>query len=146
MFQGKEYPRIAMRSTLTGGSRYIRRSLEREYSRMPGRGQPKPKGLTRLYRPWSETDWGVNLAYQTQMTDTLLPHLENLTPKGGAYLNEADFQQPGFHQVFYGDHYDRLNGIKAKYDPKDIFYALTAVGSERWTVDRSGKLCQTQAV
>lgn len=71
--------------------------------------------------------------------------LEALTPNGGAYVNEADFQQPDFQKVFYGDNYSRLRAIKAKYDPSDMFYALTAVGSEDWYADQSqgGRLCRT---
>ena len=77
------------------------------------------------------------------MTNELLPLLEKLTPNGGAYINEADFQQPNFQSVFYGPNYQNLRTIKRKYDPHDLFYAVTAVGSEDWYEDRSqgGRLC-----
>lgn len=79
------------------------------------------------------------------MTHSLLPILEALTPDGGAYLNEADFQQPDFQDVFYGANYLALKAIKQKYDPEDRFYAVTAVGSEGWYEDatRGGRLCPT---
>jgi hypothetical protein len=32
--------------------------------------------------------------------------------------------------------------VKKKYDPGNIFYATTAVGSEAWTVASGGRLCQ----
>jgi hypothetical protein len=34
--------------------------------------------------------------------------------------------------------------IKDKYDPDQIFYAITAVGSERWYEDmeKGGRLCR----
>ena len=78
------------------------------------------------------------------MTNELLPYLEDLTPNGGAYINEADFRQPDFQTVFYGSHYPALAAIKQKYDPEDLFYALTAVGSENWYEDQSqgGRLCK----
>lgn len=76
------------------------------------------------------------------MTDDLLPQLERLTPNGAAYLNEADFRQPDWKAVFYGSHYDRLNEIKARYDPDDRFYALQAVGSDRWAQQLDGRLCK----
>lgn len=81
------------------------------------------------------------------MTNELLPHLEELTPNGGAYINEADFRQPDFQTVFYGSHYPALAAIKQKYDPVDIVYALTAVGSENWYEDesRGGRLCKVPA-
>ncbi|KAL8645398.1 MAG: hypothetical protein Q9226_007324, partial [Calogaya cf. arnoldii] len=63
------------------------------------------------------------------MTSQLLPKLEELTPNGGAYINEADFQdfqQPDFQRVFYGANYPVLKAIKKKYDPSDRLYAITA--------------------
>lgn len=58
-------------------------------------------------------------------------------------MNEADFQERDFQTVFYGVNYDRLFEIKEKYDPHQIFYALGAVGSERWYEDKEkgGRLC-----
>ena len=77
------------------------------------------------------------------MTTQLLPLLEELTPNGGAYVNEADFQQSDFQSVFYGTNYPTLKAIKSKYDPYNMFYAVTAVGSENWYEDQSrgGRLC-----
>ena len=77
------------------------------------------------------------------MTEQLLPMLESLTPNGSAYMNECDFQQRNFQQVLYGVKYDRLLEIKDKHDPDQIFYAITAVGSERWysNGERGGRLC-----
>lgn len=76
------------------------------------------------------------------MTNDLVPALEAITPGGGAYLNEADFRQPGFQDVFYGDSYSALLAIKEKYDPEGLFYALTGVGSERWASRPDGRLCR----
>ncbi|KAI0838428.1 FAD/FMN-containing isoamyl alcohol oxidase MreA [Hypoxylon sp. FL0890] len=87
------------------------------------------------------TDWNVTVARQHAITDDLLPKLEALTPNGGAYLNEGDVNQPDFQKTFYGDHYNRLLQIKTKYDPRGVFYAQTAVGSERWKQDLDGRLC-----
>lgn len=76
------------------------------------------------------------------MTDRLLPRLEELTPGGGCYLNEGDFRQPNFQEVFYGANYRRLSSIKDKYDPDHMFYGLTAVGSEYWVPEADGRLCK----
>jgi hypothetical protein len=92
--------------------------------------------------PFNYTDQAVNIENQKRMTNELLPKLEALTPNGGAYLNEADFNQPGFKEVFYGSHYPALDAIKRKYDPDDTFYALTAVGSDRWRQNLDGRLCR----
>ncbi|TGO61808.1 hypothetical protein BCON_0024g00080 [Botryotinia convoluta] len=88
------------------------------------------------------TDFSANFESQNFMTDTIGPALAALTPNGAAYLNEADYQQPDWQKVFYGANYDRLNVIKAKYDPLDRFYALGAVGSDRWTEKTDGHLCK----
>lgn len=75
------------------------------------------------------------------MTNDLVARLAALTPGGGAYLNEADFRQPDFQEVFYGGNYGALETVKNKYDPHDLFYATTAVGSEKWISHPDGRLC-----
>ncbi|KAI5242565.1 FAD binding domain protein [Aureobasidium subglaciale] len=93
---------------------------------------------------YNQTDYDVNIALANEMTQELLPMLEALTPGGSAYMNECDFQQPDFQDTLYGINYERLLSIKDKYDPDQIFYAITAVGSERWYQDqrRGGRLCR----
>jgi FAD binding domain/Berberine and berberine like len=95
-----------------------------------------------LGTPYSFNDWEANLRYQQKMTNELLPQLGRLTPNGGAYLSEADFLQPGWKSLFYGRNYDELNKIKARYDPEDRLYAVTAVGSDRWIQQQDGRLCK----
>jgi hypothetical protein len=64
---------------------------------------------------------------------------------GGVYLNEADIQEPNWQTDFYGaKHYPKLLSIKKKWDPLDVFYATTAVGSENWVVDDGDQGAQTQ--
>jgi FAD/FMN-containing dehydrogenase len=64
---------------------------------------------------------------------------------GGVYLNEADIQEPNWQEDFYGAaNYQKLLAIKKKYDPKDLFYATTAVGSEKWEVRDEEQGLQTQ--
>ncbi|CRG84835.1 hypothetical protein PISL3812_02024 [Talaromyces islandicus] len=92
--------------------------------------------------PFSYTNWTLNLERQQLVTQTLLPRLEELTPGGGAYLNEADPHQPNWQRTFYGANYGRLLAIKARYDPDSIFYALTGVGSENWEQRDDGRLCR----
>ncbi|KAI8626126.1 FAD binding domain-containing protein [Xylariaceae sp. FL1651] len=87
------------------------------------------------------TDFATNKGRQDQITNDFLPRFKALTPNGAAYLNEGDFQEPDFKTTFYGAHYSKLLSIKNKYDPKDIFYAKTAVGSDRWAQKLDGRLC-----
>ncbi|RYO96188.1 hypothetical protein DL765_011669 [Monosporascus sp. GIB2] len=93
--------------------------------------------------PINYSDWTANKAMQDKITYDLLPVLQSITPNGGVYLNEADFQAPDFQTTFYGDHYKKLFAIKQKYDPDKIFYAKTAVGSDRWEQRLDGRLCTT---
>lgn len=79
------------------------------------------------------------------MTTVLNPALEDITPGGGAYLNEADINQPDWQRTFYGTNYAKLLSIKNRYDPDHVFWGPTAVGSERWERSVDGRLCRTSA-
>ena len=75
-----------------------------------------------------------------------------VTPRGGAYVNEADRLEPNWQQSFFGANYPRLLGIKREIDPWEIFWAPTTVGSEGWEVRTSdglptqnGPLCRVGA-
>ena len=80
---------------------------------------------------------------QNKLTNSIMPQLEAVTPGSGVYLNEADFQDRNWQQNFYGSNYKKLRNIKKQYDPDDLFYATTAVGSEDWTVASDGRLCRS---
>ncbi|KAI6765284.1 hypothetical protein HG531_012383 [Fusarium graminearum] len=95
--------------------------------------------MVSLTLPWdNEAPWEEMLAAQRKMTEVVQPVIEAATPGAGAYINEADFQQPDWQDTFYGANYDKLLQIKKKYDPKHLFYATVAVGSEQWDVAEDG--------
>jgi FAD/FMN-containing dehydrogenase len=58
-------------------------------------------------------------------------------------MNEADFHLATWKEDFYGENYARLRTIKAKYDPSDLFYATTAVGSDAWSVAADRRMCRS---
>ncbi|KAL3471721.1 hypothetical protein BJX99DRAFT_236874 [Aspergillus californicus] len=92
-------------------------------------------------------DWTATEAEMQErkdvLVDTLIPGLEAATPGSGTYLNEIDAQWKGdWVQELYGENYGRLMQIKERYDPAGVFYARTAVGSEGWVSDQSGRLCR----
>ncbi|KAI1490699.1 putative alcohol oxidase [Biscogniauxia mediterranea] len=92
---------------------------------------------------YNSFDQAQNLMNQELMTNTLVPTLAELIPRGGhAYLNEGDPFEPNWQQVFYGDNYPRLLKIKEKYDPRHVLYGRTAVGSEVWIEMADGRLCR----
>ncbi|KAK7181175.1 hypothetical protein DPSP01_013762 [Paraphaeosphaeria sporulosa] len=83
-------------------------------------------------------------ARQDFITQTVMPIVEAVTPNAGAYINEADYQQEDWQDVFYGDNYPRLSTIKKRLDPQGLFYNEIAVGSERWKVRSDGRLCRAE--
>lgn len=84
------------------------------------------------------------------LTDGVLARWRAVNPTGGAYANEADVAEPGWQEAFWGGNYERLARLKREeVDPWDVFWAPTAVGSERWEVrtedglvTQDGRLCR----
>lgn len=66
------------------------------------------------------------------LTNTYVKALRDLAPDTGAYVNEADANEPNFQQTFWGDNYPRLLEIKRRVDPQDVFWCTPCVGNERW--------------
>ncbi|KAJ7247074.1 hypothetical protein C8J57DRAFT_1190239 [Mycena rebaudengoi] len=62
----------------------------------------------------------------TAQTSLFEPFSEGL----GAYLNEADRNDPDWPQSFWGDNYERLLEMKKKIDPLGVFECPKCVGSE----------------
>lgn len=97
---------------------------------------------TYLTTAWNSTaPWSDMTHAQDVMTDEFVPQLEAVTPGSGAYMNEADFRQPNFQDVFFGANYPTLLAVKKKWDPKSFFYATKGVGSEVWNVANDGRMC-----
>jgi Berberine and berberine like len=63
-----------------------------------------------------------------------MQYLRDLDPESGAYVNEADVNEPKWQQVFWGSNYERLVDIKRRVDPGDVFWCQPCVGSEGWEV------------
>ncbi|KAF2462749.1 FAD-binding domain-containing protein [Lindgomyces ingoldianus] len=96
-----------------------------------------------LTLPWNfSASWEDMLDTQRKITEEVQPVIEAATAGAGAYMNEADFQQRGWQEVFFGRNYERLLRIKRRYDPKGLFFAEVAVGSEEWSVGSDGKMCR----
>ena len=85
------------------------------------------------------------------LTTDWMKRWRDASPGAGAYMSEADINEPDFQQSFYGaEFYKRLLKLKKKVDPTGLFYAPTAVGSEEWYVTgqlpyyptQNGRLCR----
>lgn len=84
-----------------------------------------------------------------RVTNNLTPKLKSLAPDSGAYFNEADPNDPNWQYDFFGENYERLRSVKRRYDPDDVLWCRSCVGSERWVpenlysgFDGDGRLCQ----
>ncbi|PVH98263.1 putative isoamyl alcohol oxidase [Periconia macrospinosa] len=90
--------------------------------------------------------WNFTVPYSAMneqertLTEDLMPPLQDLA--SGAYLSEADFHNPRWKEEFYGQNWERLVSVKKAWDPTNLFYATTAVGSDEWTVAGDGRLCR----
>ncbi|KAF8435773.1 FAD-binding domain-containing protein [Boletus edulis BED1] len=92
------------------------------------------QGGTSVTDAWRSSLWHVAIAdfwnYNTtygqreqiyaSATRSMAP-LRALTPKSGAYQNEADVYEPNHTESFWGSHYEDLVRIKRKYDPEHLF-------------------------
>lgn len=71
------------------------------------------------------------------------PVWRNWAPGGGSYANEGNVFSSTWKEDFYGENYDRLLGIKQKYDPGMSLFVYGVVGSDEWEYDlHSGLLCR----
>jgi FAD/FMN-containing dehydrogenase len=90
---------------------------------------------------WRDAIWHVILAGewleplgQKELQTTtgeflnMLEPLKELSPGGGAYLNEAHYLEPQWQQTYFGSFYERLLDVKNKYDPTHLFDCYKCVG------------------
>ncbi|KAF3018446.1 hypothetical protein E8E14_006015 [Neopestalotiopsis sp. 37M] len=99
---------------------------------------------------WSQNTTAPEIAAANQELVERLQPWREIAPNGGAYLNEADANEPNWQRTFWGDNYDFLYGLKQKYDPTGVLYAHSAVGSENWYITdqldyyptQNGRLCR----
>ncbi|KAK0621942.1 hypothetical protein B0T17DRAFT_494420 [Bombardia bombarda] len=107
---------------------------------------------------WRDTAWYAIMgagwdastaeSINRKITSNWMQRLKAFAP--GGYGNEGDVMEPDFGPAFFGTNYDRLLQIKKKIDPTDVFWAPTAVGSDRWEIRdqnewltlQTGRLCK----
>ncbi|KAK0186761.1 hypothetical protein F5146DRAFT_1143157 [Armillaria mellea] len=82
-----------------------------------------------LINVWDDSASLSNVSsIQSAFKDSQLPILEQIVGSpGAAYSNEGDILEEDFKTTFYGPHYPRLEEIKMRYDPKDMF--IVAAGT-----------------
>jgi hypothetical protein len=94
-------------------------------------------------RGWSA---GTDAAAAQEIKDEMLyvkaGAMKKLAPDTGCYMNECDARDPDYLKDFYGQSLSRLEEAKRAYDPHDVFYCPTCVGSNRWKLEANGTLCR----
>ncbi|KAL8925372.1 MAG: hypothetical protein Q9172_002252 [Xanthocarpia lactea] len=96
-------------------------------------------------RGWAPgADEATRNAVYSDITNVKVQAMKDLAPDTGAYMNEGDRFDPDYLQSFYGQHTPILSSIKRKYDPSELFYCPTCIGSERWQSDSAGRLCRAE--
>lgn len=119
-----------------------------------------PKPHTAIHPGWRKTymlaenfdllptDSGLQGVRQVKeyATSTKLKAMKDAAPVIGTYLNEADPNDPGWEEAFYGNQYSWLKSVKQKYDPDGVFWCYRCVGYEGWEEITGptlyGPLCQ----
>jgi FAD/FMN-containing dehydrogenase len=69
-------------------------------------------------------------AENVQKVRAAIDRIRAVTPGAGAYVNEADYFEPGWQESFWGANYGRLAEIKRRYDPDNRFRVHHGAGSE----------------
>ncbi|KAI3392996.1 hypothetical protein diail_4907 [Diaporthe ilicicola] len=98
---------------------------------------------------WNTSATPEDIAAANKALVERLQPWRDVSPGAGAYMNEADINEPDWQQAFYGSNYGYLYELKQRYDPWSLLYAPTAVGSEDWYIEgqleyyptQNGRLC-----
>lgn len=94
-------------------------------------------------RNWPDTAPYLEVkAAQDDITYVKGASLESLAPDTGTYINEANYKDPNYLVNFYGTTRPTLEAIKKNYDPNDLFYCVTCIGSNYWYQQANGPLCR----
>jgi FAD/FMN-containing dehydrogenase len=56
--------------------------------------------------------------------------LREAAPEAGSYLSECDYDLIDWQTACWGEHYPRLQTIKARYDPRGLFFVHHGIGSD----------------
>jgi hypothetical protein len=67
--------------------------------------------------------------------DLATAELLRVAPDGGSYVSESNYFNPRWQSAYWGGNYERLQAVKAKYDPDGLFFVHNGVGSEGWSAD-----------
>ncbi|KAF2746061.1 FAD-binding domain-containing protein [Sporormia fimetaria CBS 119925] len=100
---------------------------------------------TGLNPAWREAMWHVVLggmwtsdttpAHRLEVQNTIsaaVQPLKEIIPESGAYVNEGDWREEDWKNVFFGGNYKRLEEVKRKWDPESVFRCWKCIGWTGW--------------
>jgi FAD/FMN-containing dehydrogenase len=79
--------------------------------------------------PGHEPDLDLAVTRGEQVTAAMAA-IRAVTPGAGSYVNETDYFEEHWQDAFWGDNYERLLGVKRRYDPDNLFGVHHGVGTE----------------
>ncbi|KAI0855712.1 hypothetical protein F4860DRAFT_449696 [Xylaria cubensis] len=89
----------------------------------------------------STDSWEV-MEEQLALVNQWQDQLRDLTPGGGAYLNEGTYNTPHWKEDYFGSTYSRLLAVKEKYDPNYILWTRPTPGWDVYEQTVDGHLCK----
>ncbi|KAL1608533.1 hypothetical protein SLS60_003475 [Paraconiothyrium brasiliense] len=107
---------------------------------------------TQAYEPnawWDGMDTVTAPEQQAVRHDRLQSYMQlwrDITPEGGAYMNEGDMQDSEWKETFYGDNYERLLLVKKRWDPEGLFWVISGVGSDDWENQQQMRLLDNHTI
>lgn len=122
--------------------------------------KPVPEGWNSVLPAWRDAIYTLNVGilYSADATPGSLKAIQRqanewqqlfraITPGGGAYVNEATYDDPDWKADYFGENYDKLLEIKNKYDPDFALWQHTSVGADTyWEVAQDGRLCRIETL
>jgi hypothetical protein len=112
-----------------------------------GGAQAKPKGDEMGLLPqWRDATYHfiINAVPGSTRHDYNIQAFDKLFPDAGAYVNEAAPGEPNWKEKFWGTNYPRLEQIKKKVDPENVFWCSPCVGADMLTYDDE-RICKNAA-
>ncbi|KAL4976032.1 hypothetical protein BDW66DRAFT_151378 [Aspergillus desertorum] len=92
------------------------------------------------FEPGASTDVILGRQALTNANQNLLKEVTRQSG-GGAYTNEATFDNPDWKEDYFGLNYDTLLKVKRRHDPDHMLYGPATVGSDYWSMQGGGRLC-----
>jgi hypothetical protein len=86
------------------------------------------------YVGWNEPDTRKG-ELETAAVNRAERALRAAAPAAGSYMSECDYFLKDWKRASWGCHSRRLEAIKDRYDPGELFFVHHGVGSDRWSAD-----------